>query len=132
MEALLIIVCVLGGIALYGVTGWRFAVADMPNAWRRARKEWRSRDLIESSVRMQSIFMILLWPILAPVRVFAMTLHQTMRETDPKVLRERLKMQEAEARMREAEQKLEIIKRDQEIDRLERELRMGPYEEKED
>jgi hypothetical protein len=131
MDALLIVGCVLACVVLYSFVGWRFAAADMPNAWSRARKAWSTRDVIESSVRMQSIFMILIWPILVPVRVFAMTLNHTMRETDPKVLRERLKMQEAEARMREAEQKLEVIKRDQEIDRLERELNVGPYEEKE-
>jgi hypothetical protein len=124
MDALLIVGCVLACVVLYSFVGWRFAAADMPNAWSRARKAWSTRDVIESSVRMQSIFMILIWPILVPVRVFAMTLNHTMRETDPKVLRERLKM-------REAEQKLEIIKRDQEIDRLERELNVGPYEEKE-
>lgn len=129
MEALYIIVCVLGGLAAYGFVGWKFAVTDMPNAWTRARKQWTSRDLVESSVRAQSIFMVLFWPVLAPIRVFAMALNKTMRETDPKVLRERLKAQEVQARLNEATQRMEIFKRDQEIDRLERELKVGPYKE---
>jgi hypothetical protein len=106
VTALWTILGIAAYLAIYHTLGWHLARRDLPNAWRRARTDWHSGEVIKESVRAQTMCMILLWPVLAPARSLWGRFAQTVDATDPRE-RER-KLAEREKRIAQLERQLGI------------------------
>lgn len=91
MTVLFVLVIVFGSIFGYLAVGWYLAKKDMPNAWRRARGRWTVPSLVRGSVKEQTVYMTLFWPVLGPTRLLASHLDSAISNRDPAELQRQLK-----------------------------------------
>ena len=90
MTALIVVGIVIASLAIYLGIGWGLAKRDLANAWRRARRDWHFEGTVRDSVKTQTVAFTLLWPFVAPVRVFSTRLESVVTRGDPAELRRQL------------------------------------------
>lgn len=90
MTGVFVLTCITAYLAGYFTVGWRLARRDLPNAWRRARREWASESSIRDSVRWQTICTTLWWPLILPTRAVRDQLDQVAAAGDPEALKQEL------------------------------------------
>ena len=54
-------------IGAYLAAGWRIALAQLPRSWAIARKAWCTEDNQRGSVRMQTVGIVLIWPLVLAI-----------------------------------------------------------------
>lgn len=107
MTAVIVGGIVFASVVVYFGIGWILAKRDLLNAWERARQIWGDSSIVRDSVKEQLVFLVLFWPVLAPIRAFSSQLNDLITQGDP------------------AELRRQLAKREQHIARLERELGIG-------
>jgi hypothetical protein len=90
MDALVILLIVLSGLAAYLAAGWRIAVRCLPRAWANARNTWCVEDSIRGSVKGQTFCMFLFWPVYLSVRAASDRLGRVIDAGDPERLKARI------------------------------------------
>jgi hypothetical protein len=91
-------------LCAYLTVGWKLAMRDIPNARRRAEAAWHHSDIVRTSVKEQTVCMVLFWPLLLPWRRMNTKFGHVIDNHDPSAINE------------------QIRERDQRIAELEREL----------
>jgi hypothetical protein len=92
MVALVVLLIALSGAAVSLVAGRRFAVRNLPRAWAKTRAEWGicGEDYVRSSVKTQTVCMLLFWPVYLSVRATSDRLSRVVDAGDPERLKARI------------------------------------------